>query len=411
MNIITLVWSYLQSRLMSTLLNVVLLSLGTAVITLLILVGHQLEDKISRNSKGIDLVVGAKGSPLQLILSSVYHIDFPTGNIKLAEAEKLAKNRLVKKAIPLALGDSYRGFRIVGTDTSYANLYGATLQAGKWWSAGMDVVIGSQPAEQLKLTAGDTFMSAHGLTEEGAAHEEHPYRVVGILAPSGTVLDNLILTNVESVWEVHIGHSEVRDPAFEGIPSPLVPSVGAGDTTKEITSMLIKFRNPLAALKLPRLINSSTFMQAASPAFETARLYTILGAGVDALTALSAVLIGISGLSIFLALYTSLRDRRYDLAIMRAMGASRLKLFVSLLLEGSILTLAGSLLGIAVAHLVLAGLSGFIGDAAAAGFNASALYIEELYLLLGSLVLGVLCSALPALEAYRTDIHATLAGN
>jgi putative ABC transport system permease protein len=410
MNTLTLVWSYLKSRLMSTTLNIVLLSLGIAVISLLILVGHQLDEKITRNAKGIDLVVGAKGSPLQIILCSIYHIDFPTGNIKLSEAERLAQHRLVKKAIPLALGDSYQGFRIVGTDTSYTNLYDVSLSTGKWWNEDLEVVVGSNTAMKLQLEPGDSFNSAHGLGADGSAHDDHPYRVVGVLQSSGSILDNLILTNVASVWVVHGTHEGAESNAAEK-RSPLVPSVSAGDSTREITSMLIKFRNPLAAIQLPRLINSMTFMQAASPAFETARLYSILGVGVDALTALSAVLIAISGISIFLALYNSLRDRRYDLAMMRAMGAGRSKLFVSVVLEGSVLTVAGSVLGIVLGHVTLAAVSAIAGDVAAAGFSAFEFYIEEAYMIIASLILGVICSLIPAMEAYRTDIHTVLAGN
>src|SRR5205085_11821347 len=136
-----------------------------------------------------------------------------------------------------------------------------------------------------------------------------------------------------------------------------------------------------------------------------------MGTAVDALSVLSAVLIAISALSIFLALYNSLRERRYDLAMMRAMGASRSKLFTMVILEGSVLTLAGSLVGLLLGHFVLALLPMLTGEVASGGFSASVFYVEELYLLLGSAVLGVLCSLIPALEAYRADIHSVLAGN
>jgi putative ABC transport system permease protein len=410
MSMFTMVLSYLRARPMSTALNIVLMSLGISVITLLISVGHQLESQVTRNSKGIDLVVGAKGSPLQIILCAVYHVDFPTGNIRLADAERLSRNRLVKKAIPLALGDSYKNFRIVGTDTSYVSLYDATLASGAWWQEDLEVVVGSHVSNVLGLKAGDTFNSAHGLSADGTAHEEHPYKVVGVMAAGGTVVDNLILTNVSSIWEVHGSHSNTQRKT-SGELSPLIPGFPAGDSTREITALLIKYRNPLAAIQLPRMINSMTFMQAASPAFETARLYTILGTAVDALTVLSAVLIAISALSIFLALYNSLRERRYDLAMMRAMGASRSKLFAMVVLEGSVLTLAGSVVGLLLGHFVLALLPMLTGDAASGGFSASVFYVKELYLLLGSAILGILCSLIPAVEAYRTDIHSVLAGN
>ena len=133
MNLFLLVWSYLKSKPLNTALNIFLLALGIAVVTILLLFNNQLQEKISANAKGIDLVVGAKGSPLQLILCSVFHIDFPTGNIKLSEAEKVVRHRMVKNAIPLALGDSYNGYRIVGTNHAYAELYKATLASGVWW--------------------------------------------------------------------------------------------------------------------------------------------------------------------------------------------------------------------------------------------------------------------------------------
>ncbi len=143
MNLLSLVVSYLKAKPLNTLLNIVLLALGIAVITILLLFSNQLKEKVSDNTKGIDLVVGAKGSPLQLILCNIFHIDFPTGNIKLYEADRLAKHRLVKSAIPLALGDSYQNFRIIGTNRQYTELYNAELASGDWWNADMEVVMGS----------------------------------------------------------------------------------------------------------------------------------------------------------------------------------------------------------------------------------------------------------------------------
>ena len=143
MNLFILVWNYLRSRPLNTALNIFLLSLGIAVITLLLLFNNQLQKKIAENSRGIDLVVGAKGSPMQLILCNIFHIDFPTGNISLVEAERISRNRLVKSAIPLALGDSYAGFRIIGTSGAYATLYKAEIAQGGWWSHEMDVTLGA----------------------------------------------------------------------------------------------------------------------------------------------------------------------------------------------------------------------------------------------------------------------------
>ncbi|MCW5911039.1 MAG: ABC transporter permease [Cyclobacteriaceae bacterium] len=410
MNLFTLIIGYLRSRPLNTLLNIVLLSLGIAMITILLLFNNQLQEKISDNSKGIDLVVGAKGSPLQLILCNVFHVDFPTGNIKLNEADRLAKHRLVKHAIPVALGDSYQNYRIVGTTHAYAELYKAELANGDWWVNDLEVTVGATVAKLLNLKLGDTFASAHGLSAEGHAHDEHPFVVKGILKPTYSVLDNLILTNVASIWLVH-EHSEeeagVKPDSLNA--SVLVSSALASDSTREITSLLIKYRNPIAAIQLPRYINSQTNMQAASPSFEAARLFSILGVGIEALTGFAYVLIFISALSIFIALYNSLKERQYDLAIMRSMGASRGKLLWATQLEGVALTLCGSVLGIVLGHTVLYLFTTLVTESRTAGVSAFVLYKEEWYLLAGSVVLGVICSLIPSFQAYSTDIHKVLA--
>lgn len=412
MNLLSLVVSYLKAKPFNTLLNIVLLALGIAVITILLLFSNQLKEKISDNTKGIDLVVGAKGSPLQLILCNIFHIDFPTGNIKLYEADRLAKHRLVKSAIPLALGDSYQNFRIIGTNRQYTELYKAELALGDWWNADMEVVVGAKAAELLKLKVGDTFESSHGLTKEGSAHEAHPFVVKGILKQTNSVMDNLIFTNISSIWSVHDEHAEEKHTTDSIVnPSRLVPSAEASDSTKEITALLIKYRNPIAALQLPRFINSQSSMQAASPSFEAARLFSILGVGVEAMTGFAYVIIFISALSIFIALYNSLRERQYDLAIMRSMGASKSKLFIATLMEGTTLTLLGSIIGLALGHGVLYLFTMLVEQSQKTGISAMIFYVEEVYLLVGSIVLGIVCSLIPAFQAYRTDIHKVLAGN
>jgi putative ABC transport system permease protein len=414
MSTFALIWNYIKAKKLNTVLNILLLALGIAIITILILFNNQMEEKMSSNTKGIDLVVGAKGSPLQLILCNVFHIDFPTGNIKLNEAERLAGHRLVKSAIPLALGDSYQGFRIVGTNRQYADFYQAELSSGAWWNDDLDVTIGATVAKLTKLKVGDKFESAHGLTKDGHAHKESQYVIKGILKNSGSVIDNLVLTNVGSVWKVH---AEEKDSSkyfgnrLVTNPSRLVPTVKAGDSTKEITSLLIKYKNPIAAIQLPRFINTQTNMQAASPAFETARLFTLLGIGAEALMGFAYVLIFVSGLSIFIALYNSLKERRCDMAIMRSMGASRAMLFKTIILEGSVLTFVGTCIGMVLGHLVLGLFIFTVEESQKAGMTAVVFYLEEVFILMGSIVLGVICSLIPAIQAYRTDIHKVLASN
>ena len=410
MNIIVLVWSYIKSRPLNTAISIALLALGISVITIMLLFNNQLQQKMNDNARGIDLVIGAKGSPMQLILCNIFHVDFPTGNISLREADRVSRNGLIRTAIPLALGDSYQSFRIVGTNRSYSELYRAEIASGNWWMRNLEVTIGSNVAIRTKLKLQNKFASAHGLTQAGHEHAEHRYVVVGIMQPTGTILDDLILTNVESVWDVHDLVSEPVN-ATKKMRYRLVPSVDASDTTKEITSLLIKYRSPLAAVQLPRLINSQTSLQAASPAFEIARVFSILGVGVDIVKVFAYVLIAISGLSIFIALYNSLKERAYDMAVMRSMGAPRLKLFVSILLEGGLLTFLGCLIGMGIGHGVLMLLPAIVKQTEKTGINGLIFYPEEWILLVGSLLLGLICAAIPAMQVYRSDVSKILSGN
>ena len=415
MNLWTLSSNYARHRPLNTALNVVLLALGIATITVLLLLSRQVEDALTRNSRGIDLVVGAKGSPLQIILSSVFHADFPTGNISLADVRPLQRNRLIKNMIPLALGDSYRGFRIVGTNYDYPELYEAELLRGSWWKAPLEVVLGAQSAQQLQLAPGDAFHSSHGLADDRMnVHDEQAFRVSGVLKPTGSVLDNLILTAVESVWAVHEAHddsvaheSQVAQDSItqRGLPRGEQPSVEA---EPEITALLLQYRSPMAAVQLPRLINQRTNLQAASPPFEMARLFSLVGVGVEGLRAFAYVIILIAALSTFIALYNALRERRYDLAVMRSLGASRKTLLLLMVLEGVIISAVGGVLGLLLGH-------GFIGlltqlvPQSGLGLTALRLIPEEGWLLLGSGLVGLGAALLPALAAYRTNVAQVLA--
>lgn len=167
----------------------------------------------------------------------------------------------------------------------------------------------------------------------------------------------------------------------------------------------------MGALQLPRIVNGQSSMQAASPAFETARLFSILGIGVEVLMGFAYMLIFISGLSIFIALYNSLKERKYDLAIMRSMGASRLKLFTTIVVEGGTMTFLGSVLGLALGHGVLIVMSSTLEEAQKAGINGFIFYPQEWVILGASVLLGIVCALLPAVQAYRTDISKVLAGN
>lgn len=388
MRIVRLAAAYLASRPLLTALNVTMLALGVATITFLLLVTSQAEDRLTRDAKPVDLVVGAKGSPLQLILSTVFHADVPTGNIDLAQARAVARNPMIASAIPLALGDSYRGHRIVGTEASYLDLYGAKLAQGSLFKDEMEAVVGAEVARRHGLAVGASLTGAHGLAAAGPAHEAHPYRVAGILAPSGTVVDRLVLTSVESVWHVHEEHAP---------PKP------------EITALLVRYATPLAAAMLPRMINANTAMQAASPAYESARLLDLAGVGVDTLRWFAVVLMASAALSLFVALTSALQERRYDLALLRTLGARPASLAVLTLAEGVTLLVAGVILGLALGHGATHALGLWLSGAGSWPLTGIAWVAEEAVLAAAVLAIGALTCLVPAVQAYSSDPASLLA--
>jgi len=214
MNLLKLSWKYLMAKPLATLLSVVLVALGVSLTSILFLLNKQFQDRLYKNIEGIDLVVSAKGSPLQMILSSVYQIDAPTGNIPLKESFVVTKNPFVEKAIPLAMGDTYKGYRIVGTDSQYLKHFDVAVIEGKHFEQDLEVTVGARCADKLGLKVGDTFYGSHGFVKDGGhTHETYAYEVVGILEKSNKVVDQLILTNVASVWRMHEDHAHEDEHA------------------------------------------------------------------------------------------------------------------------------------------------------------------------------------------------------
>jgi putative ABC transport system permease protein len=444
MTTLSLAWKNLTARPLSMLLTLVLFALGVGLTSLLLLVNKQLTDKFEKNLAGVDVVMGAKGSPLQMILCNMYHVDAPTGNISFKSAKPFLNPRhpLIKKSVPLSLGDSYKSYRIVGTLKDFVGLYNGELEQGRLWNEPLETTIGTTVAAKTGLKIGDSFASNHGLSTDGDEHEHAKFKVVGIFKPSNTVLDQLILTATQTIWAVHEhenegenheeheGHEEHENhegktpeggpsvPKIIGISQDSILSTKMNDraallqadSTKEITAMLLQFKmRNVQTLNFQRNINQNTDMQAATPALEINRLYEMMGVGEQALRALALLIVVVSGLSIFIALFNSLRERRYELALMRVMGAGRGKLFFLIILEGLLLSFMGFCLGIALSHFSMGILGQYMSDAYRYSFTGKIWLTEEWTLLAGALFIGFVAAILPAFSAYKTDISRTLA--
>ncbi len=304
---------------------------------------------MEHNLGAIDMVIGAKGSPLQLVLASVLHLDNPTGNISYNEAKKIAKSRMIKSAVPISYGDNYKGFRIVGTTNKFYNFYHATLNKGKKNKKPMEVVLGATVAKQLKLNVGDTFFSSHGMVENDIDIHNEKLTIVGILKPTKKVIDRLIITHLESIWEVH-NHHEHQDNNEDEVHSTNHNTENytiehEDHEEKQITSLLVSFKNPRGLLTFPRKINKSTNMQATLPKYELERLSEYTGIGFTTISWIAYLILLISGMTILISLYKMVKERAFDLALLRSYGASNLQLIKMVAYEGIIIATIAFVIG------------------------------------------------------------------
>jgi len=380
---------------LSSLITVALLALGIGIISLLLQLNSLIKNQMENNLRGIDMVVGAKGSPLQLILSSVYHIDSPTGNISFEEAEEISNNKMVGSSIKLLYGDNYKGFRIVGAEKKLMELYKGVIKQGKEWNSPYEVLVGSKVYEKLNIKVGDDLVTSHGLRETGQSHSDKSFKVVGLLESSNSVMDQLIITSPESVWDIHSAHDHEEDKHEE--------------ENKEITAMLIKFKSPMNIIRFPRQINENTNLQAAVPSYEISRLFKLFGFGIETLTYLAYLIIIVSGFSLFINLFNSMNDRKYEMALIRTLGASRFQLSRMIIFESLILTIAGFAIGLLFSRFGVMFVSSLMDESINYNLDSIKILNEEYWLLGLSVLIGLISSLIPAIQVYKMNISKILA--
>jgi len=394
MRLFYLAYRNLISKPLNLLLSLLLLSLSMSLVTFVLQLSEQMGGQLQKNIDPFDMVVGAKGSPLQLVLSSVLHVDAPTGNIKLQDAKQLFNHPFVEYAVPVSYGDNYRGYRILGTYPEYLEKYQAELAEGKMYAKSFEVVVGAAAAERLQLKVGDTFVGSHGLVEsEIGAHDEHPFTVTGVLGRSNTVVDQLLITSLESIWDSH-AHEE-HDHGHEEEP-------------KEITSLLVKFKSPIGMMQIPRFINENTNMQSALPGYEVQRLMGLLGSGVKTINGIAIAILLVSGLSIFISLLKTIRERKGELALLRVYGFGTSKLLYLALLEGIFLSALGFALGWLIGRAGIYLFSAYAESTYGFGLEVHTPTTFEYVLLLITIVLAVLASFLAAIPVFKLNVAKTL---
>ena len=402
MNIFKLSIKNIFNKPLSSSISLALLILGVGIISLLLQLNTLIKDQMDNNLRGIDMVVGAKGSPLQLILSSVYHIDSPTGNISFQEAENISKNRMVGSSIKILYGDNYKGYRIVGAEKKFIDLYKGVIKEGKDWEKPYEVLVGSKVYEKLKINLGDELVSSHGLRETGQSHDEGTFKVVGLLKPSNSVIDQLIITSPQSVWNIHDDHDHDDEDEHEHEHEH-------EQDDREITAMLIKFKSPMNIIQFPRQINENTNLQAAVPSYEISRLFKLFGFGIETLSYLAYLIIIVSGFSLFINLFNSMRERKYEMALIRTLGASRLQLSTMIIFESLVLTISGFVLGLLFSRFGVMFVSSLMEESLNYNLNSFKILNDEFWLLGLSILIGMVSSLIPAIQVYKMNISKILA--
>lgn len=429
MNTLKLVFAFIGRKPLTWAFHALTLALGVAVVLAVLLTSRALDERVNRDLAGVDLVVGAAGSPLQLILSSLFHIDAPTGNITLETAQRLERNGMVALSAPVSLGDSIRGVRIVGTDARIKQFYNATVADGRWFDQPMQVVLGAQAARTLGKTLGATFIGTHGFDPGGEAHGDHPYTVVGVLAPTGSALDRVALTATESVWVVHAHHDAPKttsavDAALGARPKQETKHEHdhdhahdhaddadhshADDKPKEITALLVRYKSPMGALALPRFVRTIPNTQAAVPAIEAGRLNEMLGAGANVLGAFGYGLLALSALGFFVALFAAVQARQRDLVLLRTLGAGPALMFAVVALEALLLGLLGGAVGIAIGRFAAEFGVQQIAGGGGPMLTVAPLGAAEGWALLAAACVALFAAIIPAIMAARAQAGAAL---
>ncbi len=411
MNFFVMAWQYLKFRWLVSVLTIAGISIGVALVCAVLALRHESEKALSRDAGLYDLVAGGKGSPLQLVLSSVYHLDSPTGNIPYKIYERLRRDPRVLWAAPIGLGDNYSGYRIIGTEKHFFDLPkrngGLFFQfsQGKIFEDRFEVVLGSQVAASSKLKMGDNFFGTHGLAEVAGAevHRDFPYRVSGILAPTGTAQDRAIFGTLKSVWEIHetenLLHSAIQGSA-----------IMADEKTRETTAILIRLKTPGLRLWMSDEIREDTDGIAAIPINEIMRFQQgIIGPVQQILLAVAGVVVIVACLTVLITLHQAAERRRRDIAILRSLGAYRSEVATLVFSEGLLLTGAGILLGLLIGHGGLALAVGPFREATGLVLDPWRIPDTELIALLAMAVSGAIASIFPSISSYRRtpidDLH------
>ena len=411
--LMALVWRSLRQHALSTVVTVASVALGAGLTMAVFAINRQTYDAFTGGEAGFDAVLGARGSQLQLVLNTVFHLETSPGNIPWSMYTEMAANPRVTLAVPYAVGDNYQGYRIVGTTpemfTKFRYRSGAsfTFQPGGrvFEPTAREAIVGHYAATRLGLSLGSTFNPYHGLNFDERQRHREQYTVVGVLEPTNSPSDRVIWIPIEGIYRMsgHVlrGTGEVFRPE-EGQAIP--------EEHREVSAVMLKFRDPQAGFILSQTINRQG--KVATLAWPIGRvmaeLFDRIGWVSQILTMVAYLVVAVAAGSIVASIYNTMNERRREFAILRALGARRRTVFGVIVLEAATITVLGALLGFLVYGGILA--SAIVIVRAQTGVVLDAMKFDPALWLtpVGMVGLGALAGLIPAFKAYRTDVASNL---
>ncbi|MFB6364084.1 ABC transporter permease [Paenibacillus elgii] len=396
MSLLHIAWRNLMNRRVQTFITVIVVSIGVAMTLSIMMLSAGIKQGIVKASEPFGMIVGSKGSANQLVFNTIFLMDNPLANISLDYYHMLENDPRVTQAIPFALGDNYKGFRLVGTTPSFFALKGKPsdppyfqLATGRLFDKPFDAVLGAKVAKETGLKVGDRLISGHGMAkslQHDEGHKNHPYTVVGILHSVSAPSDQGIYVSMDSYW---ISHEQVEEQKHD-------------EEEHGVTAALVKPRSYADLMKMYQEINQGKEAQAVFPGQVIAKIFDMMGSGEQILNYISYVVLGMAGLTVVLALYGSTVERRRTVAILRAIGASRSAVVTIVLIESVLVVVFGCVLGTALGGGLTWLLSDYIGSQISV--TVSVAYSWDVAAVIGGVaLLGMFAGILPAVSAYRTE--------
>ncbi len=409
MSLVRIAWRSIQQRPLASALTAVAMGLGVALVVAVLVIYAVIAQSFDRRAGGYELIVGKQGSKLQLVLNTAYYVGEPVGNIPYTVFEDLTEGKYaldVEMAVPICMGHSYRDYPVVGTspemfqlnyrrNEAYQFARGATFESEDLY----DAVVGSTVARDEGWDLGATFQAIHGVPTSGGKAHEQPFRVVGILQPTGTPNDRAIFVNFRGFHALHAAEHHEHELGTEP------------DEPEEVTAVLVCVdpSRPGESLRLASRINKGSVAQAALPAVVIEKFLKDIIGNIRLILLIMAVLIVVvAGVGIMVSIYNSMSDRRREIAIMRALGASRMTVMLVILTESILLSLGGGALGLLLGHGLIALLSPVITEQTGVDVGLLHFRAVELILIPALITLASLVGYLPAVAAYRTDVARSL---